>query len=91
MNNTLRMILGAIITLALAWVILSLILQWARPAIYTAAGGVNWWVTLWVTVVTVVILWIVLFILYVLTGNNNKCCDTGNGMMVRYDNNWGLW
>lgn len=76
MNNTLRMVLGAIITLALAWVILSLILQWARPSLYSANGAVNWWTTLWVTLVTVFILWIVLFILYFLTNGNDKCCDT---------------
>ena len=84
MNNTLRIVLGAIITLALAWVILSLILQWTRPALYTSTGAVNWWTTLWVTLATVFILWIVLFILYFLTnGNKDACCDV-NG---QYDYN----
>ena len=88
MNNTLRMILGAIITLALAWVILSLILQWARPSLYTASGSVNWWTTLWITIVLFVILWVVLAILYFLTsGNRDACCDTGNTTTVNNGNN----
>ena len=88
MNNTLRMVLGAIITLALAWVILSLILQWARPALYNTNGSVNWWTTLWVTLATVFILWIVLFILYYLTDNRNECCDPSEyANSVAYQNN----
>jgi len=91
MNNTLRIILGALITLALAWVIFSLLLQWARPSLYSASGAVNWWVTLWVTIVTVVILWIVLFILYMLTNGNDTCCDK-NGYSGNYNyNSWNLW
>ena len=92
MNNTLRVILGAIITLALAWVILSLLLQWARPQLYTASGSVNWWTTLWVTIVTFVILWIVLLILYFFTNGNDKCCDTGNYNNSGFNyNSWGMW
>lgn len=76
MNNALRVILGAIITLALAWVILSLILQWGRPALYTDTGSVNWWTTLWIVVILFVILWLVLFILYWLTKGNDCCVPT---------------
>ena len=91
MNNTLRIVLGAIITLALAWVILSLILQWARPALYTASGSVNWWTTLWVTLATLLILWIVLFILYFLTGNRDGCCDSNQQYNNSGYNAWALW
>lgn len=89
MNNILRVIIGAIITFALAWVIFSLLLQWAHPSVYNGNGSVNWWTTLWVTIVTILILWIVLFILYFLTNGTDKCCD-GN---VSYSNqsSWGLY
>jgi len=72
MDNTLRVILAAIITLLLAWVIASLLLQWTRAPVYNDQNGVNWWTTLWVTVATVIILWIVLFLLYILTGGQSK-------------------
>lgn len=99
MNNTLRMIVGAIVTLAIAWVVLSLILQFARPDLYYPDNNVNWWTTLWVTLVSVLIIWIVLFIMYMVTGNNKrtKCCDKeGNENKVAKNNHggwngWGLW
>lgn len=77
MNNGLKVLLSAIITLVLAWVILSCIFQWCRPAIYTATGAVNWWTTLWIVLILFVILWIVLFILYFVT--KDDCCVTPSG------------
>lgn len=71
MNDNVKMILGAIIMFVITWVVLSLILQWAKPSmVYTNNSNVNWWTTLWITLVTLIIVWIVLLILHLLTGGS---------------------
>lgn len=88
MDNVLRFIIAAIITFILGWVILSLLLQWANPALYDGNGNVNWWTTLWVALVTIIILWIVLLILHFITeafskkGAANDACNPCNQQAV---------
>lgn len=65
-----------IITVIIAWVAFSLILMWAKPALYNADGSVNWWTTLWVAAVVILLAWLIALILiwiWRLIFRSNRC------------------
>jgi len=80
-NSILYWIVYFIVTVIVAWIALSLILIWARPALYNADGSVNWWTTLWVAAVVILLTWLLLIILMWIVSLFRKpnCgeCETG--------------
>ena len=62
-DNVLYWIIYFIVTILVAWIALSLILLWFRPALYNANGSVNWWTTLWVAALVIIFAWIIMVIL----------------------------
>ena len=67
-----------IVTVLVAWVVLSLVIMWFNPAFLNADGSVNWWTTLWVAALLIVFGWIFVGILYLLfswIGTMGSCDD----------------
>lgn len=62
-NSVIYYVIMFIVSIIITWVVLSLILMWARPVLFNANGSVNWWTTLWVAALLVVFVWIVALIL----------------------------
>lgn len=89
-NSLLYWLLYFAVTVLVAWIALSLILIWARPALYNADGSINWWTTLWVSALVVLLAWLILIIVRWLLSvfNNNACnpCADHQGEAV-----WGMY
>ena len=70
-------LLYVIVTIAVAWVALSLILLWFRPIFYNEDGSVNWWTTLWVAALMLLFAWIIMllvgWLIDLFTNGINKC------------------
>ena len=62
-DNIIYWVVYFIITVLIAWVALSLILIWARPALYNADGYINWWTTLWVAALVILLAWLIIILL----------------------------
>jgi hypothetical protein len=63
-DSILYWVIYFVVTVLVAWIALSLILLWFRPALYNADGSVNWWVTLWVAALIILFAWIIMIILW---------------------------
>lgn len=77
-DNIVYWVLYFIFTVLIAWVALSLILIWARPALYNADGSINWWTTLWVAALVILLAWLLMLILVFLINlftAGNACQD----------------
>lgn len=72
-NTAIYYIVMFIVSILITWVVLSLILQWAKPVLYNANGSVNWWTTLWVAALAIVFVWIVFLILAFLFQALRRC------------------
>lgn len=66
-----------IVSILVTWVVLALILQWVRPALYNANGSINWWTVLWVAALLIVFVWLVFLILRFLFAAFSGNCNTG--------------
>jgi hypothetical protein len=84
-NNILYWVIYFIVTVIIAWIALSLILLWFKPALYNTDGSVNWWVTLWISALIILFAWIIIIILRLIIGffseegrgcNKPKPCET---------------
>jgi hypothetical protein len=84
-----------IVSVIIAWIVLSLILQWFQPALYNADGSVNWWTTLWVAALVIIFAWILVLLigwiisLFSTPGCNkceHKCENTCNKCATKCDN-----
>lgn len=53
-----------IVSVVITWIALSLLLMWAKPALYNSDGSINWWTTLWVSAVLIIFVWIILLLLW---------------------------
>jgi hypothetical protein len=62
-DSVLYWVIYFIVTVLVAWVALSLILLWIKPALYNSDGAVNWWTTLWVAALVILFAWLILIIL----------------------------
>lgn len=62
-DNIIYWVVYFIVTVLVAWVALSLILIWARPALYNADGSINWWTTLWVAALVILLAWLIMLLL----------------------------
>lgn len=62
-DNIIYWVVYFVITVLVAWVALSLILIWARPALYNADGSINWWTTLWVAALVILLAWLIMLLL----------------------------
>lgn len=65
-DSILYWVIYFVVTILVAWIALSLILLWFRPAFYNDDGSVNWWVTLWVSALIILFAWIIMIILQLL-------------------------
>ena len=67
-DNVLYWVIYFVVTIIVAWIALSLILIWFRPALYNANGSINWWVTLWVAALVILFAWLIMVILTFIIG-----------------------
>lgn len=79
-DSVLYWIIYFIVTVIVAWIALSLIVLWAKPAFLNSDGSVNWWTTLWVALVVILFAWLIMiilaFIIKLFTQNPcKKSCD----------------
>ena len=77
-DNIIYWVVYFIITVLVAWVALSLILIWARPALYNADGSINWWTTLWVAALVILLAWLIMLLLIFLVSlftSSSACRD----------------
>ena len=77
-DNVLYWVIYFVVTVIVAWIVLSLILLWFRPALYNPDGSINWWVTLWVAVLIILFAWILMIIITLiisLFAGSSKGCD----------------
>ncbi len=65
-ENILYWILNFIVTVIVAWVVLSLVFMWFNPVLYNENGELNWWVTLWVAALIILFAWIFVLVLNLL-------------------------
>lgn len=66
-----------ILTVLIAWIVLSLVILWFRPEFIDASGAVNWWTTLWVAVVVLIFAWLFALLLRFIFGlfkSDPQCC-----------------
>ena len=63
-DNFFYLIIYFIVTVVIAWIAFSLILMWARPALFNSSDSVNWGVTFWVSLVVILFAWLIMLILY---------------------------
>lgn len=83
-DNILYWVIYFVISIIIAWIVLSLILLWFRPAFYNANGSVNWWVTLWVAALIVLFSWLAMVILTFIIGLFQHCAPAcGHGPECR--------
>lgn len=77
MHSILYWIIYFIVTVIVAWVALSLLLIWAKPAFYNSDGSVNWGTTFWVAIVVILLAWVILliisWILWAIRGYTGSC------------------
>lgn len=88
-SGVLYWIIYFIATVIIAWIALSLIIIWARPAFYNGDGSVNWWTTLWVAAVVILLAWLIIIILAWLIGifrrrSCGECEDSGSFFSTPY-------
>lgn len=74
-NFWLNALVSFIIALLIAWVVLSVVIIWARPVFYNNDGSVNWLTTLWVAALIIVFTWILLMIIYWLVEYCMSSCE----------------
>lgn len=73
-NTVIYYVIMFIVSIIITWVVLSLILMWARPALFNANGSVNWWTTLWVAALLIVFVWLIFLILgFIFQAFNGRC------------------
>ena len=56
-------VLYFVVSVIIAWIVLSIILGWFNPALYNADGTVNWWTTLWVAALVIIFAWLLILLL----------------------------
>jgi hypothetical protein len=87
-DSILYWVIYFIVTVIVAWVAFSLILLWAKPALYNSNGTINWWNTLWVAALVILFAWLIMIILTWLIGlfrgNCDPCGETADPRMWRY-------
>lgn len=76
-DSVLFWIIYFIVTVLVAWIALSLIILWFKPAFLNADGAVNWWTTLWVAALIIVFAWLIMVILMFIISLFRSNCDTG--------------
>ena len=71
-------VLYFIVSIIIAWVVLSVVLVWFSPSLYNDDGSVNWWTTLWVAALVIIFAWLLILLLAWIvslfqTPSCNKC------------------
>lgn len=76
-DSVLYWVIYFIVTVLVAWVALSIILLWFKPALYNADGSVNWWTTLWVAALVILFAWLIMVVLTWIIGLFRGCGPCG--------------
>ena len=78
-------VLYFVIAVIVAWVVLSLIILWFKPAFVNSDGSVNWWTAFWVAILIIVFSWLIIIIIRwiigLFTGPSCNTCGTQSDMM----------
>lgn len=56
-------VLYFVVSIIIAWIVLSLVLSWFSPALFNLDGTVNWWTTLWVAALVIIFVWLLVLLL----------------------------
>ncbi len=76
-----------VVSIIIAWIVLSIVLNWFQPDLYNQDGSVNWWTTLWIAALVIIFAWLLIlllgwiFSLFQTSGCNtceHKCVNTCN-------------
>lgn len=69
-------VLYFVVSVIIAWIVLSLVLQWFSPSLYNEDGTINWWTTLWVAALTILFVWLLVLLLgWILSLFQSSSCD----------------
>lgn len=89
-------VLYFIVSLIIAWIVLSVVIAWFQPAFYNTDGTVNWWTTLWIAALIIIFTWLLVlllgWIISLFTGSGcntcvnkcNKCQNVCGATMPSY-------
>jgi hypothetical protein len=69
-------VLYFVVSIIIAWIVLSVVLVWFSPALFNDDGSVNWWTTLWVAALVIIFAWLlVILLIWIFSLFQNPGCN----------------